>query len=623
MKQTKMLRTIGIALSLALLVLLIPATPALAQDLAIDPDECEIGEEFELYGSGFIANYDYDAYLSDERASVGDDIDDDVINYQLLGWLTVDVDGTFGGEYFDVPSKLEDGDEEIKVLGGSYYVYLTYENDERIRARVSLTVLAVGEISIDPDEGTVGTAVEITGEGFGDEEDITVEYDDDAISIESGDDATDNDGDFELTVLIPESTSGEHIIKVIGEDSDVEVEAEFTVEPEITISPASGAAGSTITVSGTGFGDRVDFIVLFDNDEVLDKSTDRDGSFEVSFAAPSKAAGSYDIEVEDEDNNSDKVDFTIGAAALNINPANGFVGIEVTVSGSGFQANKAVPVKFDNDTVTTATTNTNGEFTATFKVPVRAAGTYKVTASDGINTLESDFSISTSASINPETSASSPGHIGTELTVSGVGFTPDRTATVTYDGKEVTTTPVKPDGTFSATFKVPVSKGGEYTITATDVINSKSFTFVMESTAPPIPRPLKPEMGIKAEALTYFDWEDVTDPSGVTYTLQIATDESFSRSSIVLEKTGLTKSEYTITEEEKLESVGEDEPYYWHVHAIDGASNESQWTGTGEFNVGFNLALGMSQTLIYVLIGAGAVVLIILAFWLGRKTAYY
>ncbi len=128
-------------------------------------------------------------------------------------------------------------------------------------------------------------------------------------------------------------------------------------------------------------------------------------------------------------------------------------------------------------------------------------------------------------------------------------------------------------------------------------------------------------MEIKAKAEAYFDWQDVTDPSGVTYTLQIATDESFPANSIVLEKTGLTQSEYTITREERLKSVSKEAPYYWHVKAVDGASNESQWSGAGSFYVGFSLSL--PQPVIYTLFGVGALLLGIFGFWLGRKTAYY
>ena len=255
-------------------------------------------------------------------------------------------------------------------------------------------------------------------------------------------------------------------------------------------------------------------------------------------------------------------------------------------------------------------------------MPALAAGTYKVKVSDGSNPKEADFSIPSTAAISPQTSLASPGHVGSELTITGKGFTPGGTVTVSYDGKQLnTTTTVLADQSFSVTLKVPASTAGEHTIVATDGTNSKPFTFVMESKPPLPPEPLKPEMNLKATARTFFDWKDVIDPSGVTYTLQVAAKNDFSPSNIVFEKTGLTKSEYTLTGDQKLATATREAPYYWHVKAIDGAGNQSQWSGTGAFYVGSLLSL--SRTAIYVLIGVSALVLAIFGFWLGRRTAYY
>ena len=162
---------------------------------------------------------------------------------------------------------------------------------------------------------------------------------------------------------------------------------------------------------------------------------------------------------------------------------------------------------------------------------------------------------------------------------------------------------------------------GNNTVTATDGTNKLPSDFVMESESPSIPIPRLPKIAVKVEAEAYFDRKDVADPSGVTYSLQMATDENFSQASIVLEKTGISSSEYTIAKAERLKSVSKEAPYYWRVKAIDSASNESQWTGTGSFYVGTSLAL--SQPVIYTLIGVAALLLAVFAFWMGRKTAYY
>ncbi len=630
MKYIKTFRILAVALTLALLVATLPATPVLAagEYLDITQSKGKIGDRIDVWGDYFPADQRLSIYLSDETAYVGDRIDYEVPDYeQVVPSVYATVLGQLNADFY-IPRELSDGDDpDTKVRAGSYHVYITYYGLKSIVAYDTFTVESTGEIIIDPEEGTVGTDVEITGEGYDDREDITVEYDGDEVDIESGDDRTDSSGDFECIILIPESTTGDHTITVIGEDSEIEVEAEFTVEPKITIAPESGTVGDTVTVSGTGFGDRIDFSVFFGDDEVATDTTNRKGSFEVTFAVPSLAQGSYDIEAEDEDNNSpdDKETFTITASTISLSPTSGYAGSEVTVSVTGFQVSQPVTITFDNENVGTASTDASGKFSATFIVPVLPKGTYEVKASDGTNEVKANFSIGISATINPVTSTAVPGNVGDAVTISGVGFIAARTVTVTYDGTQVTTTMVNTDGTFSANFDVPASLKGAHPIIATDGTNSQQFAFFMESTPPPTPMPLKPEMGIKAESPVYFDWEEVTDPSGVTYTLQIAeenfTSENFSSDFIVLEKTGITTSEYTLTEGEKLESASKEAPYYWHVKAVDGASNASEWAGTGAFTVGFTF--GMSQWVIYTLFGIGALILFIFGFWLGRKTAYF
>jgi len=125
-------------------------------------------------------------------------------------------------------------------------------------------------------------------------------------------------------------------------------------------------------------------------------------------------------------------------------------------------------------------------------------------------------------------------------------------------------------------------------------------------------------MDTKPEQPVYFDWKDVTDPSGVTYTLQVATDKTFTAASLILIEEGLTKSEYTL--EEELESTKKDAPYWWRVKAIDGVGNESGWTGAGSFDVGFVFEL--PKWALYLLIALGGVALFFIGFFVGRRTGY-
>ena len=129
-------------------------------------------------------------------------------------------------------------------------------------------------------------------------------------------------------------------------------------------------------------------------------------------------------------------------------------------------------------------------------------------------------------------------------------------------------------------------------------------------------------MSVRAKSPISFDWEDVTDDSlPVIYGLQIATDEAFSANSIVLEESGIELSEYTVASEDRLNTVTQDAPYYWHVKAVDRAYNEGEWSDTRTFHVGFGMSL--PQYVIYIIIIGAALLFAAFTFWLGRKTAYY
>lgn len=554
MRHTKIWRILTIALILSLLMAVIPATPAWAYDydITIDPEEGEIGDRITITGEDFDPSGKdgdddeewVDIYFAEEEAGTADDIDTEVNTYALVkttevGW----VDDADEGEIdttFTVPDVLDDGDDEEDVAPGTYYIYVTRFNSSRIRSVAEFTVIGAGEISLDPDAGPVDTEVEISGTDFGGSADIAVEYDGDGISIESGDTDTNSSGEFDCTIIIPESTAGDHTIKVT-DDAGSEATATFTVEPEITLSPTEANVNETITVSGTGFAGRSDVAVYIDGTELASDTTDSDGSFDVDFTMPAVASGTYDVLAYDEDDNEATAELAVAATVVKLEPTTG--------------------------------------------------------------------------------------NVGTPIAVSGSGFTPGATIIIKYDDTQVTTATVQATGIFAVVFNTPASISGEHVITVGDGTTTKQFTFTMESVVPPTPQPLLPQMGTKPKQPVRFDWADVTDDSSpVTYTLQIATSKDFSTNAMVLEKKGLTKSEYTLTEAEKLEARTKEEPYYWRIRAVDAASNESPWTGAGEFYAGAPSiigAAGMPTWVMYTLIGLGGVLLVIIGFWLGRRTAYY
>jgi hypothetical protein len=66
-----------------------------------------------------------------------------------------------------------------------------------------------------------------------------------------------------------------------------------------------------------------------------------------------------------------------------------------------------------------------------------------------------------------------------------------------------------------------------------------------------------------------FRWSEVTDPSGITYTIEVADNYDFLPNGSIMTKEGLTEASYTYDITPGA--------YYWRIKAVDGAGNESEW----------------------------------------------
>jgi len=586
MKNTKIFRVLALVVILSLFIMTIPVTPVLAAGTitALYPPSGPAGTGVTVTGSGFAASTSFTVSFTNPGTGFS--------QFITSGFTTAT--GAVSATAL-IP--------EAPKVASTYYVQVIAGAEA---ATTPFTLISQIE-ALSKSSGYVGDQITISkGTGFAASQAVTIYFDNVSVTTTT----TNTLGSFpSVTFTIPSSARGSHTIKAQDTPGNYATTA-FTTKQLITITPTSGVGGDSITISGTGFGASRSIIITFGNTQVATTTTDTKGSFSSSLTIPAHASGTYTI-VASDGINTDSKNFAI-SATTNISKTSGYIGEEITVSGTGFSVSKPITITLGNTQIGTTTSDAKGSFSSSFAIPAHATGTYNLKVSDGINNINLDFTVSISASLNQAT-----GNVGTKLTVNGTGFT--GTVSIKYDNAEVAQATAHA-GAFSATFSVPPSVGGNHTITVSDGTNIEQLTFTMESTPPPIPQPLLPQMGTKAKATAYFDWEDVTDPSGVTYTLQIATDAAFT--DILLGKDGLTASEYTLTEEEKLESTKKDAPYYWRIRSMDGASNKSQWTKAGEFEVGFQWP-EMTGWLLYLLIGIGAILVFFLGFWVGKRTAYF
>jgi len=94
-----------------------------------------------------------------------------------------------------------------------------------------------------------------------------------------------------------------------------------SVLPKITLSPTTGEANNIVTVSGTGFGKGKEVIIYFSNTGVVTTTTDTQGNFNATFNVLELAAGIYNVDAKDEDDNTARAKFTIIAPSSGATPA--------------------------------------------------------------------------------------------------------------------------------------------------------------------------------------------------------------------------------------------------------------------------------------------------------------
>jgi hypothetical protein len=126
--------------------------------------------------------------------------------------------------------------------------------------------------------------------------------------------------------------------------------------------------------------------ILFDGEAVVTGiKADAQGNWEGTFDVPEMPAGTYSVTAEGE--STRKEDFS--ALSFEIKPdivlppdEEGYVGMNLTVAGHGFAANKDVNIMYDGNQKATAMTNTTGSFETSFSVPESPHGERQVTAVD-------------------------------------------------------------------------------------------------------------------------------------------------------------------------------------------------------------------------------------------------
>jgi len=523
-------------------------------------------------------------------------------------------------------------------------------------------------IVLEPDSGKIGEKVTVNGTGFNKSTETADKYaaiyfssqkattaDDIGIAVNTYRIVKegvwlDEDGGFRTTFIVPSVLDGGKVeAEVIGGtyyvyichyqtptyiSPRIRALAPFTVtKGELTLSPKKGAVGTVVEISGADFPKRAELTFKYDGKTVSidsgNKRTTSTGTFVSAIRIPDSVAGAHNITAI-ADSTAVNSSFTV-KPELVIIPSSGQANTKATVKGTGFGGGAKVTIWFHSVGLATATTNERGNFSQSFTVPELEAGQYTVDAEGENNVAKTRFTLiaptsspamppaSVSPSATPTISlGASSGHIGQTVAVTGNAFKADGLIAVKYDGTVIATTTADSSGLFKVSFSVPPGGNGEHIIIAEDGASAQQVKFTVESGPPPVPKLVFPEMAGTAKAPITFYWSSVIDDSlPVTYDLQVATDSKFSSNSLIIERTGLTRNEYTVTRSEYEKLTRAKSPYYWRVRAIDGALNEGQWASHGTFSI----TTALPNWALYTIMAAGGVFFFIFGYLVRAKSS--
>ncbi len=365
--------------------------------------------------------------------------------------LAVGSDGSFSCS-FDIP----------QVPAGVYSADVTnfaLVSDNTFTVTPSLTV--------SPTEGIVGSSTTLSGQGFTAGDGVVPGFDSTFYACEEGVGGVvyvAADGTFTCTLTIPPAAAGDYLVTAhTSADGTIAAPTPFEViiQPTISISPSSGAAGSTYTITGAGFSpppsaawvEQVAYSVVLtptggsdcdqeSNGDLI--SPDSGGGFVCTFTVPANAAPGTTIELVAQDGAtgdwSNPVYFAIPQTVTITAPASltGPVGASVKVSGAGWIPGDGFFLQFSfiSNTVgeygsscaTSPVISKAGTFTCVLTVPQAASpGTYWV---EVIDTKEYPEELAYSGNmftvLAPAVRISSPaslqGPVGGSVTLKGTGF---------------------------------------------------------------------------------------------------------------------------------------------------------------------------------------------------------
>lgn len=281
--------------------------------------------------------------------------------------------------------------------------------------------------SLSVTSGVVGTSVTITGTGFGSPQGSSTVTFNGVLATATTWKST------SIVVTVPAAaTTGNVVVTVNGGASNG---VAFTVVPHISsLSASSGIAGTSVTITGSGFGSLQGGSTVTFSGNAATPTTWSATSITVPVPAGAPG-GSGSVVVTAGGAASNGVAFTVVPNISSFSVSSGVAGTQVTINGSGFGSLQGGSTVTFSGVATTPTAWSATSITA--PVPAGATGGSGIV----VVTVGGVASSGTSFTVIPNITSLSPtsGIVGTSVTISGTGFGVNP-STVTLNGTSASPT---------------------------------------------------------------------------------------------------------------------------------------------------------------------------------------
>ena len=302
--------------------------------------------------------------------------------------------------------------DEPASTAGTYTSAATFA----VASDYALTVDAIDPaptptVTFSPSGGTYGAPITLSGTGFAVSDTISATLNTPTPTTLTFNPSTctvGSLGSFSCTFDVPDAAQGSYTITATGSPSGDTATSSgtFTVNPALTLAPASGYVGGSVTVDGHGFtyGATITSVVasptsLFTtgsctaSPNVATVSTT--GTFTCEFTVAKTPHGAYTVTATESTGSPNSALATFNVEAFLTVPSAIDTGQTVTFSGNGYTASS--PITFTGSGLTfSGSCTTDG--TGTFSCPITVTGTgssVSITATDGSLVTNSNSALMT------------------------------------------------------------------------------------------------------------------------------------------------------------------------------------------------------------------------------------